>query len=154
LTPLAGAAWGSGIFSGGWLAGVTAQTPAFRETIFGPIAAVVVRDDAEAAAVANDTEHGLAAAIQTGSRGRERTVAGHLMTGIVHVNDQALDSNAFAPFGGTGASGSGSRFGSQSSWDEFTQWPWPSLRGQVHGSHSDLGRCIADDVPEGCRRRR
>jgi hypothetical protein len=33
----------------------------------------------------------------------------------VHVNDQALNNDAYAPFGGAGASGNGSRFGSQSS---------------------------------------
>jgi benzaldehyde dehydrogenase (NAD) len=116
------------------LAGVTAEMPAFREEIFGPVAPViVVRDDAEAVAVANDTEYGLVAAIQTGSRERGRAVADQLTTGIVHVNDQTLNNDAYAPFGGTGASGNGSRFGSQSSWDEFTQWQWLTLRDQAHG---------------------
>ncbi len=116
------------------LSGVTAEMPAFREEIFGPVAPViVVRDDAEAVAVANDTEYGLVAAIQTGSRERGRAVADQLTTGIVHVNDQTLNNDAYAPFGGTGASGNGSRFGSQSSWDEFTQWQWLTLRDQAHG---------------------
>jgi benzaldehyde dehydrogenase (NAD) len=67
--------------------------PAFREEIFGPVAPViVVRDDAEAVAVANDTEYGLVAAIQTGSRDGGRTLADQLGTGIVHVNDQTLSS--------------------------------------------------------------
>lgn len=56
-----------------------------------------------------------------------------LNTGIVHVNDQTLSNDAYAPFGGTGASGNGSRFGSQSSWDEFTQWQWVTARPQAHG---------------------
>ena len=56
-----------------------------------------------------------------------------LNTGIVHVNDQTLNNDAYAPFGGTGASGNGSRFGSQSSWDEFTQWQWVTARPQAHG---------------------
>jgi benzaldehyde dehydrogenase (NAD) len=116
------------------LAGVTTEMPAFREEIFGPVAPViVVRDDAEAVAVANDTEYGLVAAIQTGSKERGRAVADQLTTGIVHVNDQTLNNDAYAPFGGTGASGNGSRFGSQSSWDEFTQWQWVTLRDQAHG---------------------
>jgi hypothetical protein len=42
-------------------------------------------------------------------------------------------ADAYAPFGGTGASGNGSRFGSQSSWDEFTQWQWVTARPQAHG---------------------
>jgi benzaldehyde dehydrogenase (NAD) len=116
------------------LAGVTAKMPAFREEIFGPVAPViVVQDEAEAVAVANDTEYGLVAAIQTGSRDRGRALADQLRTGIVHVNDQTLNNDAFAPFGGIGASGNGSRFGSQSSWDEFTQWQWLTLRDQPHG---------------------
>ena len=116
------------------LAGVTADMPAFREEIFGPVAPVtVVRDDDEAVAVANDTEYGLVAAVQTGSLGRGRAIADRLTTGIVHVNDQTLNNDAYAPFGGTGASGNGARFGSQSSWDEFTQWQWITQREQAHG---------------------
>ena len=43
-------------------AGVTSDMPAFREEIFGPVApVVVVKDEAEAIAVANDTEYGLVA---------------------------------------------------------------------------------------------
>ncbi len=116
------------------LAGVTTEMAAFREEIFGPVAPVtIVRDEAEAVAVANDTEYGLVAAIQTGSRDRGRALADQLHTGIVHVNDQTLNNDAYAPFGGIGASGNGSRFGSQSSWDEFTQWQWLTVRDQAHG---------------------
>ena len=115
------------------LAGVTSSMPAFREEIFGPVAPViVVRDDDEAIAVANDTEYGLVAAIQTGSVERGRRVAAGLRTGIVHINDQTLNNDAYAPFGGTGASGNGARFGTQSSWDEFTQWQWITTREQAH----------------------
>jgi benzaldehyde dehydrogenase (NAD) len=116
------------------LGGVTQAMPAFREEIFGPVAPViVVKDDGEAVAVANDTEYGLVAAIQTGSRDRGRAMSDQLNTGIVHVNDQTLNNDAYAPFGGTGASGNGTRFGSQSSWDEFTQWRWITVRDQAHG---------------------
>jgi benzaldehyde dehydrogenase (NAD) len=116
------------------LAGVTRDMPAFREEIFGPVAPVVVVRDAEhAVEVANDTEYGLVAAIQTGSVSRGLALAERLNTGIVHVNDQTLNNDAFAPFGGVGASGNGSRFGSQSSWDEFTSWQWVTSREQAHG---------------------
>jgi hypothetical protein len=63
-------------------------------------------------------------------RGRE--LAQRLRTGIVDVNDQTLNDDAYAPFGGTGASGNGARFGSQSSWDEFTQWQWLTYRETPH----------------------
>jgi benzaldehyde dehydrogenase (NAD) len=116
------------------LAGVTTDMPAFREEIFGPVAPViVVRDTDEAIRVANDTEYGLVAAIQTGSLERGRHLADQLHTGIVHINDQTLNNDAYAPFGGTGASGNGARFGTQSSWDEFTQWQWITLREEAHG---------------------
>ncbi|MGH3220216.1 MAG: aldehyde dehydrogenase family protein [Streptosporangiaceae bacterium] len=82
---------------------------------------------------ANATEYGLVAAIQTGSMERGLEIAGQLRTGIVHVNDQTLNNDAYVPFGGTGASGNGGRFGSQSSWDEFTQWQWVTARPQAHG---------------------
>jgi hypothetical protein len=75
----------------------------------------------------------LVAAIQTGSRDRGRAMADQLDTGIVHVNDQTLNNDAYAPFGGTRASGNGARFGSQSSWDEFTQWRWVTVRDQARG---------------------
>jgi benzaldehyde dehydrogenase (NAD) len=116
------------------LGGVTPSMAAFREEIFGPVAPViVVKDEDEAVRVANDTEYGLVAAVQTGSLERGLAIADQLRTGIVHVNDQTLNNDAFAPFGGTGASGNGSRFGSQSSLDEFTQWQWVTSRPQAHG---------------------
>ena len=107
--------------------------PAFREEIFGPVAPVIaVKDADEAIRVANDTDYGLVAAIQTGSLEHGLEVASQLRTGIAHVNDQTLNNDAFAAFGGTGASGNGSGFGSQSSWDEFTQWQWITSRPQAH----------------------
>jgi len=115
------------------LADVTPAMAAFREEIFGPVAPVVIVKDAdEAVRAANATEYGLVAAIQTGSMERGLQIAEQLNTGIVHVNDQTLNNDAYAPFGGTGASGNGSRFGSQSSWDEFTQWQWVTARPKAH----------------------
>ncbi|MEV4732351.1 benzaldehyde dehydrogenase [Saccharopolyspora sp. NPDC049426] len=115
------------------LAGVTTDMPAFHEEIFGPVApVVVVRNADEAVEVANSTEYGLVAAVQTASLERGKELAQRLRTGIVHVNDQTLNNDAYAPFGGTGASGNGARFGSQSSWDEFTQWQWVTYRGTPH----------------------
>ncbi|MGC7098266.1 aldehyde dehydrogenase family protein [Amycolatopsis lurida] len=111
------------------LAGVSTAMPAFTEEIFGPVApVVVVRDEDEAVRVANQTEYGLVAAVQTGSPDRGRRLARRLRTGIVHVNGQTVDDNAFVPFGGTGSSGNGSRHGALHSWDEFTRWQWLTVR--------------------------
>lgn len=111
------------------LTGVTPGMPAFTEEIFAPVAPViVVHDDDEAVAVANDTEYGLVAAVQTGSVERGLRVAGRLRTGMVHVNDQTVNDQAAVPFGGLGASGNGTRHGAQHSWDSYTQWQWMTAR--------------------------
>jgi acyl-CoA reductase-like NAD-dependent aldehyde dehydrogenase len=80
------------------LAGVTGDMPAFREEIFGPVAPVIVVSDVdEAVRVANDTEYGLVAAIQTGSVERGLDVAERLHTGIVHVNDPDAEQRCVRP---------------------------------------------------------
>ena len=129
VTPTGGAIKVTEPATGAVLGEVTTAMPAFREEIFGPVApVVVVRDEDEAVAVANDTEYGLVAAVQTGDVARGHRLADRLHTGMVHINDQTLNNDAYAPFGGTGASGNGARFGTQSSWDEFTQWQWRTSR--------------------------
>lgn len=111
------------------LTDVTDTMPAFAAEIFGPVAPViVVADEREAVAVANRTEYGLSAAIQTGSAERGRTLAEQLDAGMVHVNDQTINDNAHAPFGGVGASGNGTRHGALHSWDEFTRWRWTTVK--------------------------
>jgi benzaldehyde dehydrogenase (NAD) len=111
------------------LAGVTPEMPAFTQEIFGPVAPVVaVRDEDEAVALANDTEYGLVTAIQTGSVARAEMLADRLRTGAVHINDQTVNDDAVASFGGWGASGNGARFGARHSWDEFTRWQWVSAK--------------------------
>jgi len=55
-------------------------------------------------------------------------IADRLRTGIVHINDQTVNDNAYVPFGGRGASGNGTRFGALHSQDEFTQWQWLTVR--------------------------
>jgi benzaldehyde dehydrogenase (NAD) len=32
------------------------------------------------------------------------------------------------PFGGTGASGNGTRIGGPANWEEFTQWQWVTIK--------------------------
>ncbi|WP_181777170.1 benzaldehyde dehydrogenase [Amycolatopsis pittospori] len=118
------------------LSGVTPDMPACTEEIFGPVAPViVVADEDEAVELANRTEYGLVTAVQTDSAERGLALADRLRTGIVHVNDQTVNDNAYVPFGGTGASGNGSRHGALHSWDEFTRWQWLTAR---HASPSFL----------------
>ena len=102
---------------------------AFEEEIFGPVAPVTVyRDEDEAVRLANMTDYGLSAGIITGSSARGLELSARLKTGLIHVNDQTVADEPWAPFGGTGASGNGSRSGGPANWDEFTQWQWLTMK--------------------------
>ena len=107
------------------LAEVTPVMRAFQEEIFGPVAPITVFDsDDEAVALANATDYGLTASVQTASFGRGYGIAERLRTGSVHVNGSTIDDSPDVPFGGMGASGNGGRYGGPVNWDEFTQWRW------------------------------
>jgi succinate-semialdehyde dehydrogenase/glutarate-semialdehyde dehydrogenase len=78
-----------------------------REEIFGPVAPVVTFDtDAEAIALANDTEFGLVAYIYTGDLARGLRVSEAVEAGMVGLN-RPLVSDPAAPFGGVKQSGLG-----------------------------------------------
>jgi len=112
---------------------VTPSTAAFSDEIFGPIAPVTTfASDDEAVALANRTEYGLSAAIYSRDVARAERVAARLRTGIAHINDQTVNDDARAPFGGFGASGNGGRFGSVANLEEFTTWRWMTIRPQGH----------------------
>lgn len=105
--------------------------PAYDLEIFGPVAPVVVAEDEEdAIRIANDTDYGLAGAVQTASLERGLRVARRIRAGLVHINDQTVADYAEIPFGGMGASGNGSRFGSMNNWEEFTEWQWLTVGGK------------------------
>jgi benzaldehyde dehydrogenase (NAD) len=110
---------------------VRPSMPVYEEEIFGPVAPIITfRDDAEAIEIANDTELGLSAAIQTGSPNHGLELASALQSGMVHVNDQPVNDDPHAPFGGVGASGNGVTFGTIANWDAFTVWRWITVRDQ------------------------
>ena len=74
----------------------------------GPLLIVQAFDDAEAAlAEAQDTPHGLSAAIMTKDRFRGLDMAQRLDAGIVHVNAPTMASEAALPVGGVKDSGGG-----------------------------------------------
>ncbi|GFZ97714.1 MULTISPECIES: NAD-dependent succinate-semialdehyde dehydrogenase [Sphingobium] len=75
--------------------------------VFGPVAAVIPFDDpAEAVALANATEYGLAAYVYTADLKRGLQLAERIEAGMVAVN-RGLVSDAAAPFGGVKQSGLG-----------------------------------------------
>ncbi len=77
-----------------------------REEIFGPVLAVIPFDDeADAVAIANDSEYGLAAGLWTQNAGRALRVADQLEAGQVYVN--TWSAGIEAPFGGYKQSGHG-----------------------------------------------
>jgi len=105
--------------------------PAYDLEIFGPVAPVVIAENEEdAIRIANDTEYGLSGAVQTGSLERGLRVARRIRSGLVHINDQTIADYAEIPFGGMGTSGNGSRFGSMTNWEEFTEWQWMTIGGK------------------------
>ncbi len=115
------------------LADVTPGMPAYSNEIFGPVAPVVRFSTLdEAAALASGTEYGLSLAILTRDVMKGIELAERIPSGIVHINDQTINDEAVAPFGGVGASGTGSRLGG-AEWniEAFTETQWVTVRGQI-----------------------
>lgn len=85
-----------------------------KEETFGPVAPLFrFHDEAEAIAMANDTEFGTAAYLFTQNAARQWRVPEALEYGMVGINT-GLISNEVAPFGGVKQSGlgrEGSRYG-------------------------------------------
>lgn len=78
-----------------------------QEEIFGPVAPVVPFDtDEEALALANDTDFGLVAFVQSADLSRALAVADRLEAGMVGIN-RGVVSDPAAPFGGWKQSGLG-----------------------------------------------
>ena len=95
------------------LTDVPADARVAREEIFGPILAIqVVEDEAEAVALANDTEYGLVSYVHTRDLSRTHRLVDLLETGMMGVNT-GLVSNAAAPFGGVKSSGTGREGGAE-----------------------------------------
>jgi succinate-semialdehyde dehydrogenase/glutarate-semialdehyde dehydrogenase len=96
-------------------------TPAMRvakEETFGPLAPLFrFKTDADAIAMANDTEFGLASYFYSRDIGRIWRVAEGLESGMVGINT-GLISNEVAPFGGVKQSGLG-REGSKYGMDDY-----------------------------------
>lgn len=102
------------------LTGVTQAMRVAREETFGPVAPLFRFDtEAQAVAMANDTEFGLAAYFYTEDVRRTWRVAEALEYGIVGHNT-GLISNEVAPFGGVKQSGLG-REGSHHGIDEYLE---------------------------------
>ncbi|WP_428561606.1 MAG: NAD-dependent succinate-semialdehyde dehydrogenase [Solidesulfovibrio sp. DCME] len=101
---------------------IAEATPAMafaKEETFGPLAPVFrFKTEAEAVAMANDTEFGLAAYVYTKDLGTAFRVSEGMQYGLVGVNESII-SVCEAPFGGVKESGMG-REGSRHGIDDYT----------------------------------
>jgi benzaldehyde dehydrogenase (NAD) len=114
------------------LANVPLTAPAYAEEVFGPVAPVTrVESVEDAIELAGASEYGLSLGIVTKDVMRGLAVAEQIPTGIVHINDQTVNDEANAPFGGVRASGTGSRFGgAEANIEAFTETRWITMRGE------------------------
>ena len=95
------------------LLNVTPQMHIAQEEVFGPVAPLFrFQTEAQAVAMANDTEFGLAAYFYARDIGRVWRVSGQLQYGMVGINSGVI-STAVAPFGGVKQSGQGREGGHQ-----------------------------------------
>jgi betaine-aldehyde dehydrogenase len=91
-----------------------------REEIFGPVLVVIkYSDDADAIAIANDSEYGLSAGVWSTNNGRALGIARQLESGTVWINDWHM-VNAMYPFGGVKQSGIGRELG-PNALDEYVE---------------------------------
>ena len=98
-------------FPPGILTGITKDSPAYREELFGPVAQVYkVRSEDEAIEVANDIPFGLGSYVFTNDPEQAERVADRIDAGMVFVNVVDADGVEL-PFGGVKRSGFGRELG-------------------------------------------
>ena len=136
-TVVSGTPWADAPPEGNFVApvlftGATNDMRIAREEIFGPaLTAIAFDDEADAVALANDSDYGLAAYLWTGDVGRAHRVADAVDAGMVWVNSQNV-RHLPTPFGGTKRSGIG-RDGGDWSFDFYMETKNVAV---AYGSHT------------------
>lgn len=114
------------------LADVPLDSPAFSQEIFGPVAPVVGYDSVEEAIeIINSSEYGLSVSLLTADPFKAFELADRITSGAVHINDQTVDDEAVAPFGGAKASGVGGHFGTSANLDTFCDIQWVTIQSEI-----------------------
>jgi acyl-CoA reductase-like NAD-dependent aldehyde dehydrogenase len=110
------------------LTNVTPDMNIAHEETFGPVAPIIIVEDAdEAVRVANDTPFGLSAGVITSDFQKGLEIAERLESGMVHINDSSVHDEPQVPFGGMKESGYG-RHGGRAAIEEFTELRWISIQ--------------------------
>lgn len=115
------------------LSGVAAQSPAFTDEIFGPVAPITTYESVhEAIDLINASEYGLSVGVLTGDALAAYELSDRIETGMLHINDQTVDDEAVIPFGGVKASGSGGHFGgARANLETFCHLQWVTLQSRI-----------------------
>ncbi|MEC2160775.1 aldehyde dehydrogenase family protein [Virgibacillus halodenitrificans] len=99
-----------------------------QSELFSPVALITkASSDSEVIEKANATQYGLSSSIFSNDEEKAREYALKLAFGMTHINDQPVNDEPTALFGGMRQSGIG-RFGSPYVIDEFTEGKWISVQ--------------------------
>ncbi|THG29958.1 aldehyde dehydrogenase family protein [Naasia lichenicola] len=115
------------------LSGVTAEHAAFQDEIFGPVAPVTRFSSIdELVELVNASDYGLSLGILSRDPYAAFELSDRIPSGIVHINDQTVDDESAAPFGGVGFSGTGARFGGhEANIEAFTETQWVTIQSEI-----------------------
>ncbi|MED4116224.1 aldehyde dehydrogenase family protein [Priestia megaterium] len=110
------------------LTNVSNNSTIAQTEIFGPAVSIIAYDsEEEVLKLANDTEFGLSSAVFTSNLEKGIEFAQKIESGMTHVNDQTVNDEPEAPFGGEKSSGLG-RYNGEWALEEFTTMKWISVQ--------------------------
>ncbi|WP_029035676.1 aldehyde dehydrogenase family protein [Salinimicrobium terrae] len=107
---------------------VTDDMSIAKNEIFGPVAPIIrYSTEEDAIKIANSKDFGLTGAVFTKNTERGVAFARKVETGMIHINDQPVNDEPNAPFGGEKGSGMG-RFNGKFVLEEFTRLQWVTVQ--------------------------